>query len=183
MKKILLLLLMPIIVFSSESVGNVNEINIDEHLENLDRFFPDKTYKGLSCDDTGYKNEYNLLTVSIETNNVYHFLNYKLSKLFRTEYTTWHWIKIDNNKIDYCEKRVRENSIIVCKSYGDTWLIIDRTSLRWRYDGSKGRNYQQCVILSKEEMQQKAIKLASLIKENQKEIDHWKQRELDRRKL
>ena len=182
MKKILLLLLIPIIVFSSESGGNVNEINIDEHLENLDRFFPDKTYKGLSCDDTVYKDDYNLLTVSIETNNVYHFLDYELAK-FGNEYTGWHWIKIDNNKIDRCEKRVRENSIIVCKSYGETWLIINRTSLRWRYDGSKGRNYQQCVILSKEEMQQKAIELASLIKENQKEIDYSKQRKLDRRKL
>lgn len=96
----------------------------------------------------------------------------------------WHWTYIDNNKIDRCEKRVRENIIFVCKSIGLTSLIIDRTSLTWRHDdGTSGRNYQQCVIVSKEEMQQKASELVSLIKENQKEIDYLKQRELDRRKL
>lgn len=194
MKKILLLLLIPIIVFSYESAKNVNEINIDEHLENLDRFFPDKTYKGLFCDDRGYKSEYNLLTVSIETNNVYHFLKYKLFKSAISDpgpgeelwakYTSSHWIDIDNNKIDYDEKRVRENIIYVRKFYGDTALIIDRTSLKWRYDtGLSSPNYHKCVILSKEEMQRKATELASLIKQNQKEIYFWKQRELARRKL
>ena len=178
MKKILLLLLMPIIVFSSESVENVNEINIDEHLENLDRFFPDETYKGLFCDAKYYENEYNLLTVSIETNNVYQFLNYKVRKGI-----SFHVTYIDNNKIDNCEKRVRENIIFVCNSYGRTSLIIDRTSLTWGHDGSSEKNYQQCVIVSKEEMQQKASELVSLIKENQKEFDYREQRELDRRKL
>lgn len=194
MKKILLLLLIPIIVFSSESVKNVDEINIDEHLGNLDRFFPDKTYKGLFCDDRRYKSDYHLLTVSIETNNVYYFLDYKLSKRvildpgpgeeLGAEYTSIHWIDIDNNKIDYDGKKVRENIIYVKKSYGHTALIIDRTSLNWRHDtGLRSANYHKCVILSKEEMQRKASELASLIKENQKEIYYWKQRELAKRKL
>ena len=193
MKKILLLLLIPIIVFSSEPVDNLDEIDIDEHLENIDRFFPDDTYKGLYCDDRKWKKDHNLLTVSIETNNVYHFLNYRfiqnlnlnlMDEEYGTDYTYAHWIDIDNNKIDYCEKRVYEDRIDACKFYGDQYApIIYRNELYWKYSGEIQKYYNICVILSKEEMQQKASELASLIKENQKEIDYWRKRELDERKL